>query len=710
MKIMATGAILILIALICTVLVDASNLVEIRGPVDQVKNGNQYIISASRFSGANIFAGFYYDINDDIGTESLILNIKGASLESDTASPGVVYDSFAKNKSFEFEEWGAYNVIGFLAEKYFAGYIDTDGNNDFLFEESGDENVLDDEQLLEVLIEDDTEQTIYSGIPLRLKNGYELIIRSIDVDGSKVYLELTKGGATVDSKVISPSTEGATMADKTYYYKTDVGKTKGLVVIAVHFKNAFRSFEQNLATVDGIFQVSDEARSIKHDTKYGVMRISEIDPTLMRIKMDNKDNTIKLIKNKDTVLMEGIRIRVADPTKMTEGDPLRFYIYKVLTKPDTYEIRGNTEEMVIGAEYSYGPNDFSGFYYDLDNNLGTEVMKIAVQGSPPDWRSNNLDITYRSDAHSVPFNFTKWGNYSAMGYLGEKCFIGYNKDPLDPASDTYRFQRSDDDVENLMDDGYLSKVLIDSDEEIVLATGSSIHLEEGYEVRVNDLNVKGGRITLTLFKNGVEKDRDHVVEIASPEVPSYCYSTRLGSVKAVTIALNFSNDLSDPEANLVTLNGIWQISDQPEVINDGDEIGNMTITEVNTAEGEQYIALRNEDHHLDLGDDESIHIMKDFYIKTADQEVSEANPLRFFIYREATIDDPDLRKNVATTNNMLLPEETLSRANPSEVNGTAAVENKSKDVDEKTKKTPGFMALIAVSMLLLISRLMTKED
>ena len=49
------------------------------------------------------------------------------------------------------------------------------------------------------------------------------------------------------------------------------------------------------------------------------------------ITMDNKDNAITLSKNKDTALMTGIRIKTAD------NDTLRYYIYKEITEPGTYE-------------------------------------------------------------------------------------------------------------------------------------------------------------------------------------------------------------------------------------------------------------------------------------------------------------------------------------------------------------------------------------
>ena len=69
--------------------------------------------------------------------------------------------------------------------------------------------------------------TVTSGTPLKMEEGYELAIKSIDIDGNKVYLELSKDGAVVDSKVISPSKDNATMADKTYYYKKDCWRLQG---------------------------------------------------------------------------------------------------------------------------------------------------------------------------------------------------------------------------------------------------------------------------------------------------------------------------------------------------------------------------------------------------------------------------------------------------------------------------------------------------
>ena len=292
--------------------VGAADSVEIRGKV----------ATGTDTWTADDFAGFYYDLDDDIKTEELTATVTEGNklMEPD----GVVYTTKVMADDFDYEAWGSYNVIGFMADKYFAGYIDTpDSVEDVLFEESDDENVLSDEQLLKILMDNDDERTVTSGTPLAMEEGYELSIAAIDIDGNKVYLELSKDGAVVDSKVISPSKDGATMKDKTYYYKKDIGDSKDVVIVAAHFKNAFRGADQNLATVDGLWQLSDAPKDVSENTEYDKMTIQTV--TADSISMDIEDNDITLSKNKDISLMPGVSIKTAD------ADELRYYIYKEAT-------------------------------------------------------------------------------------------------------------------------------------------------------------------------------------------------------------------------------------------------------------------------------------------------------------------------------------------------------------------------------------------
>jgi hypothetical protein len=79
------------------------------------------------------------------------------------------------------------------------------------------------------------------------------------------------------------------------------------------------------------------------------------DSTTGIITLDNKDNAIILRKNVNTEILPDIFIRAGD------NDSLRYYIYKNITNPGIYEIRGS----VANGDFTWNPQNFAGFYYDI---------------------------------------------------------------------------------------------------------------------------------------------------------------------------------------------------------------------------------------------------------------------------------------------------------------------------------------------------------
>jgi predicted P-loop ATPase/GTPase len=131
------------------------------------------------------------------------------------------------------------------------------------------------------------------------------------------------------------------MKDKTYYYKKDIGDSKDVVIVAAHFKNAFRGADQNLATVDGLWQLSDTPKDVSENTEYDKMTIQTV--TADSISMDIEDNDITLSKNKDITLMPGVSIKTAD----SDDDALRYYIYKEATIEGEGEVAKEENETAV---------------------------------------------------------------------------------------------------------------------------------------------------------------------------------------------------------------------------------------------------------------------------------------------------------------------------------------------------------------------------
>ncbi len=590
---------------------DEPNNLEIRSKVTEVIDGG-----VVEWTPKN-FAGFYYDIDNDLGAESIQMTITNGKLDEPN---GVRYATTSQLDDFDFGGWGWYNCIGFLGEKYFAGYsMDTpytDGYENYpeLYRQSLDRNTLVDEQLLKVLIDDDTEMTVTSGTPLRLHEGYELAIKSIDIDGNKVYLELSKDGAVVDSKVVSPSKDNAVMADKTYYYKRDVGDTKSIVIIAVHFKNAFRGADQNLATVDGIFQVSDTPTDVMADTKYGKMRICSI--TSDTIVMDNKDDTIILSKNRDISLMGDIRIKTSNQDVVDEDNLLRCYIYKDILNPGIYEIRGTVATVVDGASVEWNPQNFAGFYYDIDHDLGTESITTTLY-------SNRLEepngVVYTTTAQECSFNFDSWGSYRIIGLMGKRYFAGYD--------DYYTCPEilAEANATNLLNYGDLSEILIDRDEEEVLDLSKARDIQENYSLKISAGTDNKGML-VELLRDGITVDRKAVLMPGT-----YVYVSKVGDASGLPIiAAHFQEPIFLKGKSYIKMDGLWQVSQNAVEVNVDKKYGKMRIAFVT----DDTIAMDNKDNTITLPRNSVIPLIGDISIKTADQDdISLENPMRYYIFK-----------------------------------------------------------------------------
>jgi S-layer protein (TIGR01567 family) len=298
--------------------------------------------ATSNFTCDN-FAGFYYDINHKICTESLSLRFSNVTPDKSAAilggqadligMRGITYTTCAFPRNFGFKAWGQYEVINFLGKTYIAAYDSTQtpamasaGQTvPFLASKSNNANLVAGGQISQVLMDSGAVTTVAASTPLKLGEGYQLAVKSVDIKGGKIYLELSKNGQVVDSKVIQPGITNAKMADQTYYYKKDIGGNKSIVIVAVHFKNVLPGQGE---TIDGVFQISDTPVSIKVGQQYDKMSIKQVDLHSLEITLDNKDNQITVVKNKTIQLFEKVYLQTSNQTVIDALHPLKYCIVK----------------------------------------------------------------------------------------------------------------------------------------------------------------------------------------------------------------------------------------------------------------------------------------------------------------------------------------------------------------------------------------------
>jgi S-layer protein (TIGR01567 family) len=526
------------------------------------------------------FSGFYYNLDTDEGKETLtITNIGDRSIDRND----IVYVTEPIVKEFECDDFGSYSVIGFMAERYFAGYEEKSIMNDGF-------SLLDEEILSRVLIDDDESQMIKSGIPLVLEEGYEFRVTEYAASGDDVMVALFKDGESIYETILS---EGST-----FTYEKDMGSADDIPIIALHVDTVFRGMETSTISIDGIFQISDDFINIEDGDEFGLMEIETVNSD--KITMVNS-NTVSLKKGKTFNLMGKINIEVGN------CDELRFALAVDTSEPGTYELRGTVTQ---DEKYTWTPLNFEGLLYDMDSGDKKETLNIERDGID-DRGISRGDLSYNTSPISMNFEYSGWDDYESIGFMGEKYFAGYNDDSIEKKG------------VSLMNKGYLGKILIDEDEKHTLYVGNSLPLAEGYSFRIDEISQDGDSIMVALLRDG-EVIKSDIINDDS----TYTHTKEVDDEDVPVIAIHIDNIFRGMETNSIFVNGIFQISEDFKKIEEGDSYGNMEIDSVT----KNYIKMSN-DGSMTLGKGDTISIMGDIRIKVADDDT-----VRFYPFQEIKVE------------------------------------------------------------------------
>ena len=485
------------------------------------------------------FYAFYYDVDNNVGNESLKI-ILGSNSDRNIEENTLVYSTAPDNVSFKYKLWGYYNVIGFMAEKYFAAY--TAGSKGIT---STPVSPIGSKQLHKILMDDDTKRAVYAGSTLTLNEGYVLKVKDVDITGGKiVLLQLLKDGAEVDTTAVS--------AGSTYVYSKKVGSVSEFPIIAVHIDTVFSGREANAAFLKGIFQVSESFTSINTGNRYGIMEITGASDTA--ITMVNK-NSLSLSPNSINDVMGDIKIIVADNSSVLRFAPM-------VTKSGTYEMRG-TVSPSTDNKYDWNPLNFEGFYYDINEDVGSEKLSLTRT----DRSVAEKNLVYTTTPQEVSFKYKKFGSFKVIGFMAEKYFAGYTSSSNVTGGTVF----------STISNKQLHKVLVDDDTQRAVYAGSTLTLNEGYVLKVKDVDITGGKIVLLqLLKDGGEVDTT-----AIEATKTYVYSKRVGTVSDMPIiAAHIETVFSGREANAAFIKGVFQLSESFTSVKTGDRFGAMEVTEV----------------------------------------------------------------------------------------------------------------------------------
>ncbi len=557
------------------------------------------------------FSGFYYDINSDVGSENITMQMTDYNDRTIKAG-NIVYDTAPEPVAFGYTDFGNYSVIGFMADKYFAGYTD-DTKPPNPTTPVVAKSALASGQLHKVLMDDDTKRTISVGGTLALQDGYVLKAVDIDLNARTMLISLLKDGNEVD-----PGTP--LNAGQTYVYApSKVGSVSNLPLIMVRFDSVFSGTEVQAAFLRGVFQISSNPTSVKTGDVYNDMKVTTVGQNL--IEMSNP-NPVSLSRGNTENLMGNMNILVAD------NDTFRFALS---TQPPTgtFEVRSTVyrdsdpNPIDTWTPYNFGMNigkTSIGFYYDLDDGIGNESLRLLtpLNGSRSISAQN---LVYTTTPEEVSFGYSDFGSYQVIGFMADKYFAGYtdNTKPSNPTTTVG--------AKSALAQGQLHKVLIDDDTKRTISVGGTLALEEGYVLKAVDIDLSARTMLISLLKDG------NVVDPGTPlnAGQTYIYApSKVGTVSNLPIIMvRFDSVFSGTEVQAAFLRGLFQISSNPTTVKTGDTYNDMKVTAV----GQDIEMDNNNAISLDNGKVEQL--MGNINLNVGDTSATD-NALRFYFSVDVT--------------------------------------------------------------------------
>ena len=468
--------------------------IEIRGAV---ASGTQPFIWTS-----DNFAGFFYDLNKNVGNESLsISGINGRSIPMN----GLKYSTSITKVGYKYKDanWGTYPVIGFFGEKY----VPLKENNA--------------SKVAKLILDSKDKYALKTGENLELGNGYNLTTKQVDVDGKKVRLELENDGQYVDDTIVSTD-----RGDHTWTCQLDkIQGEDNVTVLKVHVDQVFQGAVDSIAQIEGIWLI-DYVNSIKINSDDEFGELNDVAISGPTITITNKDS-FTLTRDSNQEIGQGLYFRVAD------DDLLRFYLFKQDTNPKPIEIRG---AVASGTQpFIWTSDNFAGFFYDLNKNVGNESLSISgING-----RSIPMNgLKYSTSITKVGYKYkdANWGTYLVIGFFGEK-YVPLNENNANK----------------------VAKLILDSKDKYTLKTGENLELGSGYNLTAKQVDVDGKKVWLELDKDGQYVD-DNIVSIDSGDPTWTCQLDNIQGENNVTVLkVHVHQVFQGAVDSIVQIEGIWLI-------------------------------------------------------------------------------------------------------------------------------------------------------
>ncbi|MHC1575102.1 MAG: S-layer protein domain-containing protein [Candidatus Methanogasteraceae archaeon] len=568
-----------------------TDVVELRGEV-----------AAGNFTWTPLnFAGFYQDIDASAGDETLTAITGDRGVEEGDLS----YRTTSALIDFEYCDWGGYQVIGFMAEKYLAGY---DENTSDAITCGDTISLISGHALSRVLIDENITYTITTGTSLGLAEGYALKVLALDVNRGEAQLELLHDGGHVGTSTVN--------APDTYVYGHDFGAGGDIPIIVVHIESVFAGTKTDMVAIDGVFQISDDCVSIEPGDDFGAMEVVAVSSSAVLLR---NRVPIDLDAGDTERIMDGIYFVTAD------NDSLLFYPMVEQTEPGVHAVRGAVWDLAgANPELVWGACNFDGFYYDLDENVSTETLSVAANAIDCGSGDRTIDeglLTYRTfpvakqyelsenEGCTVESNNTGGdASYWLEGWMGEP-YVAINNIPDKLCRLLVEFEDSD------------AKTLI---------IGKAWDIGGGFVLTAKQIDHDGTCVWLSLGKNGRELDSQIInTGTGNKQDRVYTYTEEIGGEEDIPVFSCYVDDVfRGTDTDIIQVMYVFLIDDHLLEIDTGDSYGCLKVVDVSSS-----AVLLGNDDTIDLRTRATVPIMDHIFFRVADDDFAT----RFYPFVEEVI-------------------------------------------------------------------------
>ncbi|MFZ2410594.1 MAG: S-layer protein domain-containing protein [Candidatus Methanoperedens sp.] len=305
---------LLAVALPASAAIQATS-VEIRGAVisnaGTTTDGNPHVWDASNF------AGFWYDLKDNLKTENLaVLSVTSRSISGTSGSEQLIYNTTKTSKTLkvvanakangtdtDFNKFGdgtngKYDILGWQAQPYIA----VKGNA---------------KKLAKLVIEQGNstseKKSLTIGETWDIGDGWTLSAQSIDAKATprQAWLVLSKDGVKKDDKVIEQG-KGYVYIEKSFAGESDVP------LFVTYVDSVFAGATSDMVQLRYTWAIGTSVTEVKSGDVFGNLEVTTANSTTIELK--NKDKSMDLTQDATVDIMGDMKFKVAD-----SSTDLRYY-------------------------------------------------------------------------------------------------------------------------------------------------------------------------------------------------------------------------------------------------------------------------------------------------------------------------------------------------------------------------------------------------